>query len=286
MAILSRLPKLVREAPSYCKQLVELSLVGVTNEDDRSLVQGLGQLPHLRLVTQCPRSVTDHAQVPVAENCKELCKPTFPIQRVTDGRLYLVARQQLLESEMCFDQCLIVWSSFDLLDGLPCEETVKIPFLTKALLPFPEGYNMNFVDYIARSLGRMLLSTTALPHRASNCTLLNRVSLFLTGQENFLPLDLPRVSNDRTLGVSSAALKIFFLEQAELGLELVVTGLKTLTLCMFHLCAATVSEQCPFLRNLKLEDLQTLSCQMNYRFCKTPTSSGFYDSSYSLTERT
>ncbi|KAH7951514.1 hypothetical protein HPB52_010261 [Rhipicephalus sanguineus] len=190
-AILSRRPRLVREAPSHCMPLVELSLVGTMSEDDRSLVDVLiGQLPHLRRVTQCRRNVTDHAQVPVAE---ELSKPTFSKERVTDSSLYqLVTCQRLLESEMCFDQRITVWSSFDLLRGLPCQQTAKIPFLTKAALCFPEGCKLSLVEYMARYLGL----------------------------------------NDRTPGVTST-LKLFFLEQAKLGLELVGTMLKTLTLRMF-----------------------------------------------------
>ncbi|KAH7982270.1 hypothetical protein HPB52_003559 [Rhipicephalus sanguineus] len=241
-AILSRLPRLVRETPAPGKHLVELLLVGTMNEDDRRLVEVPGQLPHLRRVTRCTRNITDRAQVPVAENRREFCKPSFWNQRVADGSFYqLVACQQLLASEMYFDQPVTVWSSFDLLYGLSCQQTAKIPFLAQALHAFPEGCKLNIVEYIARSLGPRLQSTTVLPR-----------------QENILPLGLLTVFNDRTLGIISANLKLFFLEQAELGLDIVGTGRKTLTLWMFQLYVAASSEHCPFLRNLDLEDLQTL----------------------------
>ncbi|KAH7982269.1 hypothetical protein HPB52_003558 [Rhipicephalus sanguineus] len=258
-AILSRLPRLVRETPALGKHLVELLLVGTMNEDDRRLVEVPGQLPHLRRVTRCPRNVTNRAQVPVAENCRELCKPSFWNQRVADGSFYqLVACQHLLASEMCFDQPVTVWSSFDLLYGLPCQQTAKIPFLAQALHAFSEGCKLNIVEYIARSLVPRLQSSTVLPRIVSSFPLRSRVSLVLTGQENILPLGLLTVFNDRTLGIISANLKLFFLEQAELGLDIVGTGRKTLTLCMFQLYVAASSEHCPFLRNLDLEDLQTL----------------------------
>ncbi|KAL1426398.1 hypothetical protein MTO96_003405 [Rhipicephalus appendiculatus] len=139
----------------------------------------------------CPRKVTDHAEAPVAENSKELCKPTFSNERVTDGSFYQrVTWQQLLESEMGFDQRITVWSSFDLLRRLPCQQTVKIPFLTKALPSFPDGCKLNLDEYITRNLGPMLPSTTALAHIASSGPLLSHVSLVLTGQEKVLPLGL------------------------------------------------------------------------------------------------
>ncbi|KAH7961909.1 hypothetical protein HPB52_013270 [Rhipicephalus sanguineus] len=194
-AILSRLRRLVREAPSHCRQLVEPSLVGTMSQDDMSLVEVLGQLLHLRLVTQYPRIVTDCAQLPVTENCKELCKPTFSNQRDTDGSLYqLVTCEQLLESEMCLDQRLAVRLSFHLLHALPCQQMVNIPFLNEAQLSFPEGCKLNLIEYIACSLGPMLQSATALPHIVSSYPLLNRVSLVLTGQGSVLPLGLLTLS--------------------------------------------------------------------------------------------
>ncbi|KAH8018567.1 hypothetical protein MRX96_018987 [Rhipicephalus microplus] len=47
-AILSRLPKFVRESPDYLRELVELTLVGVANEDDRRMIEVFGHHAHLR----------------------------------------------------------------------------------------------------------------------------------------------------------------------------------------------------------------------------------------------
>ncbi|KAH8036648.1 hypothetical protein HPB51_003241 [Rhipicephalus microplus] len=141
-----------------------------------------------------------------------------------DGRLYKLGTwQQLLESEMCFQHCIPAWSPSDQLDGLACGQTMKVSFLTKVLVVFLVGYKENLVDYTASSLVRMLQSTTARPHRASDFPRTTRVSPLLTDQENILPLGQLGVLNDHTLRVFLAPSKIFLLEQAELCLGLVGT---------------------------------------------------------------
>lgn len=80
MVILPRLRRLPREGPCYFKQLVETTFVGVMNEDDGRVVEVLCQQAHLRLVRQCPRNVTDHAQVQVTEKSKEFYNSTFPFR--------------------------------------------------------------------------------------------------------------------------------------------------------------------------------------------------------------
>ncbi|KAH8020030.1 hypothetical protein HPB51_023905 [Rhipicephalus microplus] len=104
-AIPSRLPKFVRETPDYLRELVELTLVGVANEDDRRRVEVLGHQAHLRWVSRRRFSARQQAQIPVSENSMEICKPMLPFPPPMDGTLYqLMTHQQLLESEMCFDQ--------------------------------------------------------------------------------------------------------------------------------------------------------------------------------------
>ncbi|KAL3197431.1 hypothetical protein MRX96_044901 [Rhipicephalus microplus] len=220
MAILTRWPRPMREAPCYFRKPVELLLVRVVIEDDRSVVVVLAQEAHLRRVVQRPPNRTDHAEVRFIE----FCKSTLTLRPATDGRLYkLVTRQQLLESEMCFQHCITVWSPFDLLQGLACGQMMKILFLTKVLVAESQSQKRNLVDYTACSLVRMLQSTTARRHRGSNFYLTRRVSLVLTGQENILPLGQLGVFNDRTFRVSIAPPKIFLLEQAELCLTLAGT---------------------------------------------------------------
>ncbi|KAH8036403.1 hypothetical protein HPB51_000301 [Rhipicephalus microplus] len=185
MATLTRLPRLMHEAPCSFRQPVELSLVCVLNEDDRSVVVVPAQEAHLRQVAQRPPNSTHYAQVRVIE----LCKSTLTLRLVSDSRLYkLVTRQQWLESEMCFQHCIAAWAPFDLLHVLACGQTVKILFLTKVLVSFLVGYKGNLVDYTACSLARLLEITTALPHRASYFRLTGRVSLGLIGQDSILPL--------------------------------------------------------------------------------------------------
>ncbi|KAL3180079.1 hypothetical protein MRX96_037464 [Rhipicephalus microplus] len=94
VAILSRLPRLVRETPAYLKHLVELSLDGVVNEDNRRMVEMLCQQAGLRLVTQRPRNVPDRPHVQVTENCNYLCKSPFSLPPVAYDRLnQLMTRQ-------------------------------------------------------------------------------------------------------------------------------------------------------------------------------------------------
>ncbi|KAH8024849.1 hypothetical protein HPB51_001482 [Rhipicephalus microplus] len=78
--ILPWLRRLPREGPCYFKQLVETTFVGVMNEDDQRVVEVLCQQAHLRLVTQCPLNVPDHAQVQVTEKSKEFHNSTFPFR--------------------------------------------------------------------------------------------------------------------------------------------------------------------------------------------------------------
>ncbi|KAH8036649.1 hypothetical protein HPB51_003242 [Rhipicephalus microplus] len=164
MAIITRRPRLMREAPCYFMKPVELLLICVMIEDDRSVVVILAQEAHLRRVVQRPPNGTDHAEVRVIE----LCKSTLTLRPATDGRLYkLVTRQQLLESEMCFQHCITVWSPFDLIQGLACGQMMKILFLTKVLVAESHSQKRNLVDYTACSLVRMLQSTTARRHRAA-----------------------------------------------------------------------------------------------------------------------
>ncbi|KAL3205160.1 hypothetical protein MRX96_040865 [Rhipicephalus microplus] len=58
----------MREAPCYFRQPVQLSLVCVVNEDDRSVVVVLRQEAHLRRVAQRPPNGTGDAQVQVDVN--------------------------------------------------------------------------------------------------------------------------------------------------------------------------------------------------------------------------
>ncbi|KAL3180078.1 hypothetical protein MRX96_037463 [Rhipicephalus microplus] len=93
---------------------------------------------------------------------------------------------------------------------------------------------------------------------ASNFHQQNRLSLVFTGQESILHAGLLRQFKDHALGISSATLKIFSLEQAEPGLGVVGIGLNTLALCMFQQYAAAVGEEFPDLRNLEPKDMQAL----------------------------
>ncbi|KAH8018473.1 hypothetical protein HPB51_007662 [Rhipicephalus microplus] len=261
VAILSRLPGLVRETPDYLKHLVELSLDGVVNQDNRRMVEMLCQQAGLRLVTQRPRNVPDRPQVQVSENCNHLCKSPFSFPPVANDRLYhLMTRQHLLESEMCLVRRITVRSPFDLRHGLLLEQRVTVSFLAKLLLPLPEDCQLNFAFYNPCSVRRMLQSSTALLPicSASNFHRPNRLSLVFTGQESILHAGLLREFKNHALGVSSATLKIFSLEQAEPGLGVVGIGLNTLALCMFHLYAASVGEECPVLKNLGPKDMLTL----------------------------
>ncbi|KAH8018568.1 hypothetical protein MRX96_018986 [Rhipicephalus microplus] len=174
-----------------------------------------------------------------------------PFALPMDGTLYqLMTRQQLLESEILFDQRITEWSGFNMLHGQLWKQMVKITCITDALLPFLKCFQMNLSDFAACNLGRLLQSMQS--REANN------FPLVLTGQENILPLGLQRVSNDRTLGVFSATLNISSLEHAELGLELTGTGLKTLAACLFYLCAAATSDESQVLRNMEFKDLLTL----------------------------
>lgn len=165
----SRLPRLLRQISVHGKQLVELSLVGAVHQDDATLVDALGKLPRLRRLTLCLCNVTDRVVVSIAEHCRELCELKLSGQRITDESLYLLVaceqlRSLLLESDMCFDPRITVSSSFHLLRGLPRLQTLKIPFLTEALLLFPTGCKLALVEYMERSLSPLLQCTTALPH--------------------------------------------------------------------------------------------------------------------------
>ncbi|KAH8030811.1 hypothetical protein HPB51_011855 [Rhipicephalus microplus] len=250
VAILSRLPRLVRENLGYFKHLAELSLDGVVNECNRRMVEMLCQQAHLRLVTQRPRNVPDRPQVQVAENCNHLRKLSLSFPPVADGGLYqLMTRQRLLESETCMVRRITVRSPFDLLRGLPREQRVTVSFLPKLPLPFPGDCQLNFTDLTPCSVRRTLQSSTALLPicSASHFHRQNRISLVLTGQESILPSGLPREFKDHALGVSSATLNIFSLEQAEPSLGVVAIGLNTLALCMFNLYAAAVGKECAVL---------------------------------------
>ncbi|KAL3180081.1 hypothetical protein MRX96_037465 [Rhipicephalus microplus] len=262
VAILSRLPRLVRETPDYLKHLVELSLDGVVNEDNRRMVEMLCQQAGLRLVTQRPRNVPDRPQVQVTENCNYLCKSPFSLPPVAYDRLYqLMTRQHLLEGEKCLVRRMTAWSSFDLRHGLLREQRVTVSFLSKLLLSLLlEDCQLNFTFHIPCSVRRMLQSSTALLPicSASNFHRQDRLSLVFTGQKNILHAGLLRQFKDHALGISSATLKIFCLEQAEPGLGVVGIGLNTLALCMFQLYAAAVGEEFPDLRNLEPKDMQTL----------------------------
>ncbi|KAL1473549.1 hypothetical protein MTO96_021918 [Rhipicephalus appendiculatus] len=167
-------------------------------------------------------------------------------------------RSVLLESDMCFDPRITVSSSFHLLRGLPRLQTLKIPFLTEALLLFPAGCKLSLVEYMERSLSPLLQCTTALPHIVSICPLLTRVSLILTGQEGILPLGLLKSLSDLTLRVISNTSELFFRRQVEPVLKKVGPHLKTLTLSLPDLDVAAISEHCPMLTDLEMEDLRTL----------------------------
>ncbi|KAL3250203.1 hypothetical protein MRX96_055593 [Rhipicephalus microplus] len=250
-SILSRLPKQVRESPDYLRKLVELTLVGVANEEDRRMVEVVGHQAHLRWVTRRQLDARQQAQIRVSENSTEIFKPMPPFAPPMDGTLYqLMTQQQLLESEMLFDQRITKWSVFNMLRGQLWKQMVKITCITDAQLPFLKYFQMNLSDFTACNLGRLLQSMQS--REANN------FPLVLTGQVYILPLGLHRVSNDRTLGVFSATLNISCLEHAELGLELSGTGLKTLASCLFYLYAAATSNESQVLRNLELKDLLTL----------------------------
>ncbi|KAL3245751.1 hypothetical protein MRX96_058277 [Rhipicephalus microplus] len=193
-AILSRLPKLVCESPEYLRRLVELTLVGVENEHDRRMVEVLGQQAPLRWVTQRPLNARQQAQIRVTENSVEICEPMSPFPPLKDGIFYqLMTRQELLESEISFEQRITESPQFDLLHGMLWEQMVKIPFLTDAPLPFLKGFKLNLSDFTACSLGRLLQSTIALPHKANNFPVLGCISLVLTGQEGY-PATRPTAS--------------------------------------------------------------------------------------------
>ncbi|KAK8756756.1 hypothetical protein V5799_000524, partial [Amblyomma americanum] len=165
----SRLPRLLRQISEHGKQLVELSLVGSVHQDDTPLVEALCKLPRLRRLTLCLCNVTDRVVCSIAEHCRELSELKLSGQRLTDESLYLLVactqlRSLLLESDMCFDPRISVASPFHLLRGLPRLQTLKIPFLTEALLLFPVGCKLSLVEYMERGLSPLLQCTTALPH--------------------------------------------------------------------------------------------------------------------------
>uniref|UniRef100_A0A1E1X614 Putative leucine rich repeat some n=1 Tax=Amblyomma aureolatum TaxID=187763 RepID=A0A1E1X614_9ACAR len=259
----SRLPRLLRQISEHGKQLVDLSLVGAVHQDDATLVEALCKLPRLRRLTLCLCNVTDRVVCSIAEHCRELSELKLSGQRVTDESLYLLVacsqlRSLLLESDMCFDPRISVASSFHLLRGLPHLQTLKIPFLTEALLLFPEGCKLSLVEYMERGLSPLLQCTTALPHIVSICPSLTRVSLILTGQEAILSLGHLKSLTDLTLRVIATSSERFFRRQVEPVLRMVGSHLKTLTLSLPDLDVAAISEHCPVLTDLEMEDLRTL----------------------------
>ncbi|KAL3224040.1 hypothetical protein MRX96_049646 [Rhipicephalus microplus] len=158
-AILSRLPKHVRESPDYLRKLVELTLVGVVNEDHRRMVEVLGHQDHQRWVARRPLDARQQAQIRVSENSTEICKPMPPFAPPVDGTLYqLMTRQQLLESEMLFDQRITKWSVFNTLRRQLWKQMAKITCITDALLPFLKCFQMNLSDFTACNLRRLLQS--------------------------------------------------------------------------------------------------------------------------------
>lgn len=259
----SRLPRLLGQISAHGKQLAELSLVGAVLQDDAALVDALPKLPRLRRLTLCLCNVTDRVVVAIAENCHELCELKLSGQRVTDESLYLLVacsqlRSLLLESDMCFDPRISVASSFQLLRGLRHLQTLKIPFLTEALLLFPADCRLPLVEYMERGLSPLLQCTTALPHIVSVCPLLTRVSLILTGQENILSLGQLRLLSDLTVRVIANSTERFFRRQVEPVLRAVGPHLRTLTLSLPDLDVAAISRHCPVLVDLEMEDLRTL----------------------------
>ncbi|XP_077500370.1 uncharacterized protein LOC144111107 isoform X1 [Amblyomma americanum] len=259
----SRLPRLLRQISEHGKQLVELSLVGSVHQDDTPLVEALCKLPRLRRLTLCLCNVTDRVVCSIAEHCRELSELKLSGQRLTDESLYLLVactqlRSLLLESDMCFDPRISVASPFHLLRGLPRLQTLKIPFLTEALLLFPVGCKLSLVEYMERGLSPLLQCTTALPHIVSICPSLTRVSLILTGQEAILSLGHLKSLTDLTIRVIATSSEHFFRRQVEPVLRMVGSHLKTLTLSLPDLDVAAVSEHCPMLTDLEMEDLRTL----------------------------
>lgn len=259
----SRLPRLLRQISAHGKQLVELSLVGAVHQDDSTLVAALAGLPRLQKLTLCLCNVTDGVVLSIAQHCHDLAELKLSGQRLTDDSLYLLVaceqlRSVLLESDMCIDPRITVSSSFHLLRGLPRLQTLKIPFLTEALLLFPAGCKLSLVEYIERSRNPLLQCTTALPHIVSICPLLTRVSLAVTGQEVILPLGLLKSLSDLTLRVIANSSELYFRRQIEPVLKMVGPHLKTLTLSLPDLDVYSVSKHCSVLMDLEIEDVRTL----------------------------
>ncbi|KAL3180083.1 hypothetical protein MRX96_037467 [Rhipicephalus microplus] len=194
------------------------------------MVEMLYQQAYLRLVMQRPRNIPDHNQVQVTEDCNHLCKLLLSLSLVADDRLYhLMIQQNLLESEMCVVRRITMWSPFDLLHWLPCEQR-RTP--NAAVIYSPAAH----------------LICQQLPYAKPYQPRLDR-------PKSILPSGLLREFKDHALSVSSATLKIFSLKQDEPGLRVVEIGLNTLTLCMFHLYAAAVSEACLVFRKREREDV-------------------------------
>ncbi|KAL3180082.1 hypothetical protein MRX96_037466 [Rhipicephalus microplus] len=241
VAILSRLPRLVRETPDYLKHLVELSLG--RRCEPRQQENGRDALPTGR---------------PAVGHAMSAQRPRPP----SDDRLYhLMTRQHLLRER-------------DVLGSSYHREVAIQPSSWATSLA--EGDSFISSQATASSSGGLPTELCLLQpvQRTPNAAVIHSPAAHLQCQQlpsakssqsgslqvkkSILHAGLLREFKNHALGVSSATLKIFSLEQAEPGLGVVGIGLNTLALCMFHLYAASVGEECPVLKNLEPKDMLTL----------------------------
>lgn len=270
----SRLPDLLSQISMHGKQLLELSLVGAVHQDDSTLVAALCELPRLRRLSLCLNNVTDRVVSVIAQHCTDLVELRFSGQRTTDQSLYLLAackqlRCLLVESDLTFESHITVSSSYRILEELPQLRSLKMPFLTEALLLFPDTWRLGLTHYTERGLSPLLRCSTAFEHIVKVCPRLTKVSLVLTGLETITPLRHLKALNDLTLRVTSFSSDMFFKTQVEPVLREVGCNLRMLTLSLPEVDIGAISRHCPGLTDLEIEDLRrVLPSSGETRFCK------------------
>ncbi|KAG0423939.1 hypothetical protein HPB47_000299 [Ixodes persulcatus] len=244
----SRLPDLLSQISMHGKQLLELSLVGAVHQDDSTLVAALCELPRLRRLSLCLNNVTDRVVSVIAQHCTDLVELRFSGQRTTDQSLYLLAackqlRCLLVESDLTFESHITVSSSYRILEELPQLRSLKMPFLTEALLLFPDTWRLALTHYTERGLSPLLRCSTAFEHIVKVCPRLTKVSLVLTGLETITPLRHLEALNDLTLRVTSFSSDMFFKTQVEPVLQEVGCNVRMLTLSLPEVDIGAISRR-------------------------------------------
>lgn len=257
----SRLPELLSKISMQGKRLVELSLIGAVHQDDSALVAALCELPRLRRLSLCLNNVTDQVVAVIAQNCPDLVQLRLSGQLATDaGLCLLVACKQLrcllVESDLTFGSRITIASSHQILEELRQLRALRMPFLTEALLLFPDTCRLALTHYAERSLSPLLRCRTAFEHIVKVCPRLTKVSLVLTGLETITPLRHLEALSDLTLRVTSFSSDMFFRTQLEPVLRDLGPKVRKLTLSLPELDVGAISRHCPCLTDLEIEDLR------------------------------